>query len=75
MLFSLIPRLLPLIVAHLYLKGEKIPNAIPDTINRYIKHNEDAIVLLRIRKDLSKSEMNKLFEEVFDFLEKLVDKV
>lgn len=74
-LFSLIPRLLPLIVAHLYLKGEKIPNAIPDTINRYIKHNEDAIVLLRIRKDLSKSEMNKLFEEVFDFLEKLVDKV
>ena len=75
LLFSAIPRLLPLIVAHLYIKGEKIPNAIPDTINRYLKHNEDAVILLKISKSLTKEEMTKLFQELFVFLENLADNV
>lgn len=75
LLFSAIPRLLPLIVAHLHIKGENIPNAIPDTINRYLKHNEDAIVLLRISKSLTKEEMKTLFQELFVFLENLADNV
>lgn len=71
LLFSTIPRVLPLIIAHLYLKGEKIPNAIPDTINRYVKYNEDAHVLLRISKQVSKKEIDVLFKGIFEFLEHL----
>jgi hypothetical protein len=74
-LFSMIPKVLPLIVAHLYLLGENIPNAIPDTINKYIKHNEDALVLLKIRKNLTVEEMNALFQDMFVFLSGLNDKV
>ncbi|MCB9358830.1 hypothetical protein H6503_02780 [Candidatus Woesearchaeota archaeon] len=72
-LFSVIPRVLPLIVAHLYVLGEKIPNAIPDTINRYVKHNSDALVLLKIRKDISQKEVEILLKDSMVFLEKLVD--
>jgi hypothetical protein len=75
LLYSAVPRVLPLIVAHLYLKGEKIPNAIPDTINRYLKHNEDAIVLMRIKKDMSSKETDALFNDFFLFLENLNDKI
>lgn len=73
LLFSSIPRVLPLIVAHLYLKGEKIPNAIPDTINKYLKHNEDAVVLLKMGNDVSKDEMYKYFDEIFVFLNHLAE--
>jgi hypothetical protein len=74
-LFSVVPRVLPLIVAHLYIKGENITNAIPDTINKYIKYNEDALVLLRIKKNISSSELKELFTEMFLFLGKLSEKV
>ncbi|MFT4303087.1 MAG: hypothetical protein ACMXYG_00845 [Candidatus Woesearchaeota archaeon] len=72
-LYSVIPRILPLIVAHLYVLGEKIPNAIPDTINRYIKHNESASVLLRIRKDIKRDEMDKLLQDIFDLFESMIN--
>ncbi len=75
LLFSTIPRILPLIVAHLYIKGEKIPNAIPDTINRYVKHNENAVVLLKIRKKMTPEETKALYQEVFGFLKNLAEKV
>lgn len=75
LLFSTLPRLLPLIVAHLYVLGENIPNAIPDTINKYIKHNNDATVLLKIRRDISKSEFNPLYQDIFVLLENLATKV
>jgi hypothetical protein len=75
LLFTVIPRTLPLIVAHLYVLGEKIPNAIPDTINRYIKHNEDAIALLSISRNLSKDKLKGVFQDIFDFFEKLEEKV
>jgi len=75
LLFSMIPRMLPLIVAHLYIKGDKIPNAIPDTINRYLKHNEDAVVLLKIRKKITAAEMKELFQNIFVFLKGLSKKV
>lgn len=75
LLFSSVPRILPLIVAHLYVKGEKIPNAIPDTINRYLKYNEDAICFLKINKNLKAKEVNKLMIDVLLFLENLSKKV
>jgi len=75
LLFSMIPRILPVIVAHLYIKGDKIPNAIPDTINRYLKHNEDAVVLLKIKRKVTADEMKDLFQELFVFLKGLSKKV
>ncbi len=75
LLYSSVPRILPLIVAHLYLKGEKIPNAIPDTINRYLKHNEEVVCLLKITKDLSTKEVKHMLANVFVFLENLSRKV
>ena len=75
LLFSMIPRVLPIIVAHLYIRGDNIPNAIPDTINKYLKHNEDAIVLLKIKKKVTVDEMKSLFQEVFVFLKGLSKKV
>ena len=71
LLYSVVPRILPLIVAHLYILGEKIPNAIPDTIHKYLKHNPDVIVLLQIKKDIKKDEAIKLYEKVFVLLEGL----
>ena len=75
LLFSVVPRVLPLIIAHLYVKGEKIPNAIPDTINKYIKYNQEASVLLKIRRNVSEKEAVELLKEVFVFLEQLSAKV
>ena len=75
LLFSMIPSVLPIIVAHLYIKGDNIPNAIPDTINKYLKHNEDAIVLLKIKKKVTVDEMKSLFQEMFVFLKGLSKKV
>jgi len=75
LLFSIVPRVLPLIVAHLYLKGEKIPNAIPDTINRYLKHNEEAVCFLKITRDVTPKEVKHLLADVFVFLENLSKKV
>ena len=74
-LASTVPRLLPLIVAHMYLLGEKIPNAIPDTINKYVKHNEDALVLLKIRHDLNSKEIEAIFEDIFTFLADLPERI
>ena len=75
LLFSSIPRMLPLIIAHLYVKGDKIPNAIPDTINKYVKHNPDAAVLLRIRRDISNDQLIKFYDELFHLLQGLAEKV
>lgn len=75
LLFSVVPRILPLIVAHLYVKGEKIPNGIPDTINRYLKYNDDATVLLKIRRNVTSAEAIVLMKEVFVFLENISTRV
>lgn len=75
LLFSCLPRILPLIVAHLHVKGEKIPNAIPDTINRYIKINQEALCLLKITRDVNPKEVKHLLANVFVFLENLSKKV
>jgi hypothetical protein len=74
-LYHSLPRVLPLIVAHLYLKDQKIPNAIPDTINKYAKINEDAAVLLRISKNMPASEMDTHFTDLFYFLENISERL
>jgi hypothetical protein len=74
-LFQAVPRILPLIVAHLYLADQKIPNAIPDTINRYLKVNEDAAVLLKISRNVSTDELPNLFTDLFALLENIGDRL